>query len=59
MVRIIVGSLVEVGRGQREASWLADALAACDRRAAGPTAPAEGLTLAGVDYPPGLLAPWA
>ena len=58
MVRIIVGSLVEVGRGQRDARWLADALAACDRRAAGPTAPAEGLTLVGVDYPSDLLTPW-
>lgn len=58
MVRIIVGSLVEVGRGQRDASWLADARTARDRRAAGPTAPAEGLTLVGVDYPPGLLTPW-
>lgn len=58
MVRIIVGSLVEVGRGQRDARWLADALAARDRRAAGPTAPAEGLTLVGVDYPSGPLTPW-
>ena len=58
MVRIIVGSLVEVGRGHRDARWLADALAARDRRAAGPTAPAEGLTFVGVDYPPGLLTPW-
>jgi tRNA pseudouridine38-40 synthase len=51
MVRVIVGSLVEVGLGRRPASWLADALAACDRASAGPTAPAEGLTLWHVSYP--------
>lgn len=51
MVRVIVGSLVEVGLGRRPASWLADALAACDRSAAGPTAPPEGLTLWYVSYP--------
>lgn len=51
MVRIIVGSLVEVGRGKREPAWIASALAACDREAAGPTAPPEGLTLWHVHYP--------
>jgi tRNA pseudouridine38-40 synthase len=51
MVRVIVGSLVEVGLGRRPVSWLADALAACDRGSAGPTAPAEGLTLWHVSYP--------
>lgn len=51
MVRAIVGSLVEVGSGRRSPAWLADALAACDRSAAGPTAPACGLTLWHVDYP--------
>lgn len=50
MVRIIVGSLVEVGMGRREPGWLAEALAARDRRAAGPTAPAQGLTLWRVRY---------
>ena len=59
MVRIIVGSLVEVGRGHRDAAWLAAALEARDRRAAGPTAPAEGLTFVGVDYVEGALLPWA
>ena len=58
MVRIIVGSLVEVGRGNRPASWLADALERRDRRAAGPTAPAQGLVLGGVRYPDGILVPW-
>ncbi len=44
-VRIMTGSLVEVGRGRRPAVWVRDVLAACDRDAAGPTAPAEGLWL--------------
>ncbi len=51
MVRIMVGSLVQVGRGRRDPSWVADALAACERDAAGLTAPPHGLTLWGVSYP--------
>lgn len=51
MVRIIVGSLVEVGRGRRDPGWVADALAACERGAAGQTAPPHGLTLWSVSYP--------
>lgn len=58
MVRTIVGTLVEVGRGHRDAAWVADALAACDRAAAGPCAPARGLTFQAVDYLPGALVPW-
>lgn len=50
MVRVIAGSLVEVGLGRRDPSWLAEARAACDRTAAGPTAPARGLTLWHVRY---------
>jgi tRNA pseudouridine38-40 synthase len=50
MVRNIVGSLVEVGRGKRPPSWIAEVLAARDRRVAGPTAPAHGLTLVEVSY---------
>jgi tRNA pseudouridine38-40 synthase len=45
MVRIIAGSLVEVGTGRRDAAWLASALAARDRRATGKTAPPHGLCL--------------
>jgi tRNA pseudouridine38-40 synthase len=51
MVRNIVGSVVEVGRGARKAAWMADVLRARDRTHAGPTAPAHGLTLVRVSYP--------
>ena len=50
MVRTIVGSLAMVGKGQREVEWMAAALAACDRRAAGETAPAKGLVFWEVRY---------
>jgi tRNA pseudouridine38-40 synthase len=49
-VRIIVGSLRRVGDGGWPVERIADVLAARDRRAAGPTAPACGLYLVGVDY---------
>ena len=45
MVRILTGTLLEVGLGQRDAGTMADILAARDRAAAGPTAPACGLIL--------------
>jgi len=50
MVRAIVGTLVEVGRGAQAESWLAEVLRAADRSAAGPTAPPQGLFLVKVDY---------
>src|SRR5262249_36840914 len=50
MVRVIVGSAVEVGRGAREPSWIAAVLASRARLLAGPTAPAQGLTLVRVMY---------
>ncbi|MDO4849016.1 MAG: tRNA pseudouridine(38-40) synthase TruA [Coriobacteriia bacterium] len=58
MVRTIAGTLVEVGRGHRDPAWVADVLEARDRVAAGPCAPAKGLTFVGVDYPAGALLPW-
>jgi len=57
MVRNAVGTLVEIGLGKRDPDWMADVLASGDRARAGPTAPACGLFLVGVDYPPALLAP--
>ncbi len=50
MVRIIAGTLMEVGRGHREPEELECILEAKDRRAAGPTAPACGLTLMQIEY---------
>lgn len=50
MVRTIVGTLVEVGRGRRKPEWVGDVLAACDRRAAGQNAPASGLVFWHVEY---------
>ena len=45
MVRIIVGTLVKIGCGLWPLEKMQEALDACDRSAAGPTAPAKGLTL--------------
>jgi tRNA pseudouridine38-40 synthase len=45
MVRIIAGTLMEVGRGFKKPGDIPEILQACDRRAAGATAPACGLTL--------------
>ena len=51
MVRTIVGTLVDVGRGARPESWPGEVLAARDRRRAGRTAPPQGLFLVSVQYP--------
>ena len=50
MVRNIVGTLVEIGRGAFAVEDLPRILAARDRATAGPTAPASGLFLVSVDY---------
>jgi len=50
MVRIIAGTLLEVGKGRLKASDMARILAQRDRRAAGPTAPPQGLTLWDIEY---------
>jgi len=50
MVRNIVGTLVEVGRGKQPAAWVGEVLAAKDRKQAGMTAPPQGLFLVKVDY---------
>ena len=50
MVRAIVGTLVEVGRGRQRPEWLRDVIASRDRGQAGMAAPAHGLFLVRVDY---------
>lgn len=50
MVRTIAGTLVEVGRGKREPSWIAHVVASRDRTQAGQTAPPQGLALVRVEY---------
>jgi tRNA pseudouridine38-40 synthase len=57
MVRIIAGSLVMVGAGRRSPGWLAEALAARHRPAAGPTAPPEGLVLVSIQLAPDQIEP--
>lgn len=50
MVRIMVGTLLEVGRGYWQPEHMQEILQARDRKQAGPTAPPEGLCLMKVDY---------
>jgi tRNA pseudouridine38-40 synthase len=50
MVRAIVGTLVDVGRGRRGPEWMRDLIASRDRSQAGRTAPANGLFLVCVGY---------
>lgn len=51
MVRSLVGACVRVGEGKRDTGFVGDLLQATARSSAVPVAPANGLTLAGVDYP--------
>jgi len=51
MVRIIVGTLIEIGKGKLSADDMLRILESRDRGQAGPTAPAKGLTLMSVEYP--------
>lgn len=48
MVRIIAGTLIEVGCGAKQPEDVAQIIAARNRSAAGPTAPAHGLTMIGI-----------
>jgi len=50
MVRSIVGTLVEIGRGRHDVEWMREVIASRDRAQAGPTAPPEGLFLVAVGY---------
>lgn len=50
-VRNIVGTLKLIGAGKKPVSFARDALEACDRAAAGPTAPPQGLYFVKADYP--------
>ena len=50
MVRIIAGTLMEVGNGKYPPEHMKDILEAASRAAAGPTAPARGLTLVKMEY---------
>jgi tRNA pseudouridine38-40 synthase len=50
MVRAIVGTLVDVGRGRRDPGWMRELIASRDRSQAGRTAPAHGLFLVSVGY---------
>ncbi len=50
MVRIIAGTLIKVGTGDIKPEEMTDILLACNREAAGPTAPAAGLTMVGIEY---------
>ncbi len=50
MVRTIVGTLVDIGRGGHPPAWMASLLQSGRRSDAGATAPAQGLFLVRVDY---------
>ena len=52
MVRSLVGGLIAVGEGRRPLDWPAGLLARTERASEVPVAPAHGLTLVAVDYPP-------
>lgn len=52
MVRSLVGALIAVGEGRREPAWCAELVTATRRSSDFTVAPARGLTLVGVDYPP-------
>jgi tRNA pseudouridine38-40 synthase len=52
MVRSLVGALLAVGEGRRAAEWPSALLARSERASDVPVAPAHGLTLVRVDYPP-------
>jgi tRNA pseudouridine38-40 synthase len=52
MVRSLVGALLAVGEHRRTATWCGGLLGSTERSSDFAAAPARGLTLIGVDYPP-------
>ena len=50
MVRIITGTLIQVGKGRFQPEYVKQMLKAKDRTVAGQTAPPQGLTLVGIEY---------
>ena len=50
MIRILVGTLVEIGEGKRDVEGLTSVIDAKERAQAGFTAPPQGLTLLSVEY---------
>jgi tRNA pseudouridine38-40 synthase len=58
MVRNLVGTMLDVGRGRLKLDAIPEIFAACSRSAAGPTAPARGLFLHSVEYPPEETSPF-
>lgn len=58
MVRNIVGALVEIGQGRQDQAWLAEVLAARDRRQGSVVAPAHGLILWRVGFADDALEEW-
>lgn len=57
MVRNLAGVLIAIGTGKQPVAWAGQVLAGRDRRLGGVTAPADGLYLTGVEYPPHLQVP--
>ena len=51
MVRLMAGTLLEVGRGKQEPQWVKEILASKERVTPGPKLPAKGLTLIQIEYP--------
>ena len=50
MIRILTGTLVEIGLGKMSPDYMRDIIAGMDRQLAGPTAPPQGLFLVEVEY---------
>lgn len=52
MVRAIVGTLIEIGRGKAEPEWILEVMKSGDRCKAGQSVPGNALFLTGIEYPP-------